>query len=60
MGGSDEELMARALLRGLEDDAANASIKAQAKANIHPGTAMRKPEFAYVDTTGRVVWHHVR
>jgi WG containing repeat len=60
MGGSDEELLTRALLRGLEDDAANASIKAQAKANIHPGTAMRKPELAYVDTTGRIVWHHAR
>jgi hypothetical protein len=60
VGGSDDELVARAFLRGLDDDAANASIKAQAKADIHPGAAMRKPELAYVDTTGRIVWHHAR
>ncbi len=60
VGGSDEEIMARALLRGLEDDAANATIKAQAKANFHPGTLQLKPELAYVDATGRIVWHHAR
>ena len=60
MGGSDEELMVRALLRGLEDDAANATIKAQAKANIHPGTAIHKPELAYVNARGQIVWHHTR
>ncbi|HEY2432839.1 MAG TPA: WG repeat-containing protein [Vicinamibacterales bacterium] len=60
IGGSDQELLNRALLRGLEDDAANQTIKTQAKADFHPGTPMRKPELAYVDATGRVVWHHAR
>jgi hypothetical protein len=60
IGGSDDEIVARAMLRGLEDDAANATIKAQAKANFHPGTVLQKPELAYVDATGRIVWHHSR